>query len=331
MINQAVNRFYQETGLVMNSFITEKNTEIVLMYHDYELKFDALIVPFIQKEKLGFIKSSLSQFKNIPLIITALVGMDTANLLRKLRINFIDTAGNVFINVPPLLINIKGNRTDVKRKLRPSAFNKERTVAFSAGALKIIFTLLCNPDLEKNTYREIAQMADSALGTVHSTIKHLEKIGYLIEQNGTKKIINKDKLLQQWLNDYPIKLQPKFFYGRFQLDNIDIIDKLDLKYYSALSGGETAAAMLTNYLRPFIHTLYIKEQFGEFILKNHLKRNINGNFFIYKKFWNFEDDNTENDLVPTILIYADLMITADNRNIETAKLIYEKEIVRYIK
>ncbi len=49
-----------------------------------------------------------------------------------------------------------------------------------------------------------------------------------------------------------------------------------------------------------------------------------------KKFWNFEDNDYPGMTHP-ILIYADLLATGDPRNIETAKIIYEKDIVRYIK
>ena len=88
---------------------------------------------------------------------------------------------------------------------------------------------------------------------------------------------------------------------------------------------------MTNYLRPFFHTIYIGDKLGEFILKNRLKKNPNGNIILMKKFWNFDDDNTKNNLVPAILIYTDLMITADPRNIETANIIYEREIAGYLK
>jgi hypothetical protein len=37
------------------------------------------------------------------------------------------------------------------------------------------------------------------------------------------------------------------------------------------------------------------------------------------------------DLVPPLLIYADLMATGDTRNIETARMIYEKELSKYFR
>lgn len=49
-----------------------------------------------------------------------------------------------------------------------------------------------------------------------------------------------------------------------------------------------------------------------------------------KKFWNFENPEYPGITHP-ILVYADLIAAGDPRNIEAAKIIYEKEIVRYIK
>ena len=93
---------------------------------------------------------------------------------------------------------------------------------------------------------------------------------------------------------------------------------------------KAAAAKLTNYLRPFIYTVYIGDRQGEFILKNQLTKDPKGKLVLMKKFWNFEN-NDYPGLTHPILIYADLLATGDPRNIETAKIIYEKDIVRYIR
>ena len=47
-------------------------------------------------------------------------------------------------------------------------------------------------------------------------------------------------------------------------------------------------------------------------------------------FWEFEYPWKNRNIVPPILIYADLLATGDTRNIETADIIYEQEIDRFI-
>lgn len=326
IIDRAVTRFEEETGLRLTPYFTDERIDVVLKEKEYDLKFNGEVKLLIDKAKLGLIKNQLNRFDNIPLLITWYANPETIDLLKNLGINFIDAAGNAYINVPPLHINIKGNKLDKTKKTKPAVAGK-----FQTAQLQIIFTLLCNPDLEKNTYREIAQMANVALGTVVFTFKYLENLGYItVLKNGDKKLVNKKLLLKEWLNGYPAKIKPKYLLGRYQADDPDQIKKINLQNFHALWGGETAAAKLTNYLRPLIHTIYIGDKLGEFILKNRLKKNPNGNIILMKKFWDFNDDYTTNDLVPAILTYTDLIITADPRNIETANIIYEREIAGHL-
>ena len=327
IVDRALARFEEETGLRLIPYFTNEKMDVVLREKEYDLKFNGEVKLLIDKAKLGLIKNQLNRFDNIPLLITLCANPANIEVLKTLEINFIDAAGNAYINVPPLYINIKGNKLDTPKNAKGITTGK-----FQTAGLQIIFTLLCNPNLEKNTYREIAQMANVALGTVVFTFKYLENLGYItILKNGDKKLVNKNLLLKEWLTGYPVRVKPKYTLGNYQTDDPEMIKNINVQNYGALFGGETAAAKMTNYLRPLIHTVFIGDRIGEFILKNRLKKNPNGNIILMKKFWNFDDDYAKNNLVPAILIYTDLMITADPRNIETANIIFEREVAGYLK
>jgi hypothetical protein len=45
---------------------------------------------------------------------------------------------------------------------------------------------------------------------------------------------------------------------------------------------------------------------------------------ILKAFWNLPDNEQYANVVPPLLAYADLMATGEGRNLETARLIYDK-------
>ena len=95
-------------------------------------------------------------------------------------------------------------------------------------------------------------------------------------------------------------------------------------------GRRRSGSKINKLFKSFhIYNIHCDRQ-GEFILKNRLKKDPKGNLILMKKFWNFEDTDYPGMTHP-ILIYADLLATGDPRNIETAKIIYEKDIVRYIK
>ncbi len=191
--------------------------------------------------------------------------------------------------------------------------------------------MLCNPGEENKPYRVMANTANIANGAVAWAIKDLKKLGYLIDMGKKgRRLIKKKELLQRWVNLYAELLRPKLLIGRYTTDNTDWWKNQDIINVNALYGGETGAALLTKYLKPQNHTIYTKDNYGKLLLQLKLKNDPNGNIEVLKQFWNFEDTRAEKNLVNPVLIYADLLATGDNRNIETANLIYNNEIIRYI-
>jgi hypothetical protein len=94
---------------------------------------------------------------------------------------------------------------------------------------------------------------------------------------------------------------------------------------------EAAAAWLTEYLKPQKITIYANQPISRFLMRNKIKKDPDGNIEILRVFWNFEVDWHKKKVVPPLLIYADLLATGDARNIETARMIYENELNRYIR
>jgi len=66
----------------------------------------------------------------------------------------------------------KGNKPT--EELRQELLNR----AFKVRGLQILFALLCNPGLENQPLREMAKVADVALGTVQWVLKDLNTMGY---------------------------------------------------------------------------------------------------------------------------------------------------------
>ena len=66
------------------------------------------------------------------------------------------------------------------------------------------------------------------------------------------------------------------------------------------------------------------------MIKNRLKKDVNGDIELLSTFWDFEYPWQYKELAPPLLIYADLMATANDRNIKTAKMIYDEYLARLI-
>ena len=270
----------------------------------------------IHKEKL-----------NYPLLlVTKYVNAQMAEQFRLDGIEFIDTAGNAFINQPPIYIFIKGNKPP--EDVRKAPLRR----AFKPAGLRIIYAFLCNPGLENKTYREIAAVTDVALGTVDWIMKELKDLGFLLDMGERRnKLTQREDLLQRWVTAYPEQLRPKLILGRYR-GEYGWWQQKKLDPLTAQWGGEVAAERLTQYLKPEVITIYTTaQQLNQLLLGNRLKKDPEGDVEILERFWKPVEMWQYEDLVHPILVYADLLATGNQRNIETAKMIYEQHIIRLIR
>jgi len=96
-------------------------------------------------------------------------------------------------------------------------------------------------------------------------------------------------------------------------------------------GGEIAAKYHTQYLKPQLVTLYAAKQPDDMIVRQKLRKDPQGDVEILKRFWNFPKLDERANVVPALLVYADLLATGDERNIETARMIYEQYLAGLIR
>lgn len=255
------------------------------------------------------------------LVVTIYTPPEAAARLRDAGIQFIDTVGNAFINQPPLLMFVQGNKPEKEQ-------NPLQTARIFRGvALKIVYLFLCKPELVERPYRELAGMTNVALGTVKSTMTELIQKGFIFDMGKKgKKLQNKKKLFEHWIAAYPDFLKPKLLLGRFRGDG-EWWKDLALDPTLAQWGGEVAAAKLTGYLKPGTVTLYaVKQHLGELVIANRLKKDPQGDIEILERFWPLDNGFDECDTVHPIIIYADLIAMGDQRTMETARILYERHI-----
>ena len=332
ILHRAIDMFRKNTGLTIEIEPHPLNANyrpdavIKIIWQDLEFFFEAEIKNIITHATLGGAVEKLNLFKEKGILIARYITPQIADELRKMNIPFIDTAGNAYINEPPLFIFLKGN------KLAHDYQVNRPTRTFRPAGLQVLFALLCNPGLENAPFREIAQKANVALGTVGWIIYDLRRLDYLIETKlKIRKLIRKEDLLNRWVTAYPEQLRPKMMIGFYRVDNLGWWKNAEIENFNVFWGGEVAAAWLTEYLKPQKITIYANQPINRFLMKNKIKKDPNGDIEILRVFWNFETDELDKNIVPPLLIYADLLATGDARNIETARMIYEKELNRYIR
>lgn len=239
--------------------------------------------------------------------------------LRKNEIAYLEANGNIYLKEPGIYLWIDNQKPIQQEK-------EQVNRAFTKTGLRVIFHFLLNEEIVNNPYRNIAQMTDIGLGNVNNVINGLKQAGFLLKMNkGAYKLANKKELLEKWMVAYEEKLKPALHIGNFRFLKEE--DHKNWKHVpimpgKTLWGGEPAADLMTNYLRPDVLTLYTEETRNELIKHYRLIPDEKGKVRVYKKFWNY--DEVKNNTVDPVLVYADLMNTGDGRCMETAKKLFDE-------
>ncbi|CAN5860942.1 type IV toxin-antitoxin system AbiEi family antitoxin [soil metagenome] len=241
--------------------------------------------------------------------------------LRRQGIAYLDGAGNIFLRTPAQFVWVEGHKLP-ERKEQPASR------IFGKAGLKVMFLFLQHAEFVNATYREIAAAAGVSLGSLNPIFKGLQEEGYLLSLDGKRYILDQKKeLFEKWVTAYGQVLKPSLYVGNFRFlkkEDFQNWGKIRLKDQDTQWGGEPAGAILTNYLQPEMLTLYTTESKQDLIRNYRLIPDQSGPVKAYQKFWaNPEGDQ---DLVPPLLVYADLMGTGDRRCIETAQKIYDTKL-----
>jgi hypothetical protein len=246
----------------------------------------------------------------------------------RLDLQFLDTAGNAYLRAPGLYVFVQGE----KRHEPAVEGTGGPTRGGTATALRAAFVVLCRPELLNAPYREIAGAAGIGLGTVGWTFFDLERRGYLAaaRQRRNRRLLEPTRLLDEWVTNYPIRLRPKLNPRRFRAPDPGWWEQAHLPD-GARWGGEVAAAKLTGHLKPATATLYLelataREALATLVREHRLRTDPQGNVEILDAFWTLPAQDAPPDVVPPLLVYADLMATLDPRNLEVARRIREQHL-----
>lgn len=256
------------------------------------------------------------------LLVADYVDTKASEFLKNHQCHFIDSVGNAYLNFGSVFVYITGNKAPKK----PAESKPSR--AFQSTGLKLIFNLLCHPDdILNRSYRDLSEICGVSLGSIGWIINDLKAAGYLsLTENDQRKWADRNGLIQRWVVAYAEKLRPKLLLGYYKSLQRDWYKTVDPKSFSASWGGEVAADHLTHYLKSEFSTVYTDESLGKLVLLNGLKEvpeKSTANVEVLQKFWHFDNPKTP-DLVPPLLVYADLIASGDSRNMETANIIYRE-------
>jgi hypothetical protein len=279
------------------------------------LRYSAEIRPAVGPALLGHVAIGFGEDKEGRVLVTDYVTPPMADKLRLLDIQFIDAAGNAFLKGNGLLVFVSGRRPRVRRTA-----GKTLRV-FRPSGLRTIFALLSVPELVGAPQREIARAAGVALGSVAHVLNGLRELGFIAETSGTRRLLHRERLTHQWTEAYVRSFEPTLGLGRFSAPAANWWRRADLNRSGAQWGGETAAAVLQRHIIPELAILYSTEIPRRLLSRQHLKADPEGNVVVRRRFWSFETATPRLDVVPPLLVYADLVAAGDARSLAAAEQI----------
>ena len=258
------------------------------------------------------------------LLVTTRVSAGQGRALRDAGVQFMDTVGNCYLDFAGFYLFVLGQKGAEPVMLRPSR------PSFSAAEVRLIFHYLTDPKLTDDprnalinrTYREVSETAGVSLGSVTSTRAALNAMGFLNETSEGLSLVNRRDLMERWVSAYTTRLRPKFTVNRYRAPHPDWWTQVAMDPKTALWGGEPAAQRLTRYLKPEIITIYRLGNLSPFILKHDLRVDREGKVEILDAFWS-SPDIRKGDCVHPLLVYADLIASGIDRDIETARVLHD--------
>lgn len=236
------------------------------------------------------------------------VSTRAADALRSRRVNFVDAAGNAYIDLDDWYIDVRGRRSDNQADEAPPLRTPRN--AFSTKRAQVIFAILQWEGLHDADVRTVAHVAGTSVGLAHRTLTELRHDADLWPSSHE----SRERLLMAWLAAYPSGLGAAHQLGRFQSSDLKAIS-------GAVSvSGDPAVPQL---LKPSEAVVYVDELSAELVAQNRWARDPRGNVVVKKRFWRDPDDPqpTEPSMAPTLLVLADLLSSADPRRREAASVL----------
>jgi hypothetical protein len=249
--------------------------------------------------------------------------------LKEAGINFIDTAGNLFLRQEPgLHLSVEGKKPQTILKETP-------TRLFQPSGLALLFGLLAEPESVNWSYRDLARENSVALGTVGWIMRDLREQGY-VEPLGKDRLqlIRKKELLERWLNGYATRLRPKLLVGEFvdptsDLDGVvDAFEKYALEQHMqwGLTGGFGAFELLHHYRGMALSIFVEKWILDTALVALRLLPHEGGDVKVLRSFspqvFRTLDGQTGHPVAHPLLVYAELLFQNGDRELETARQLY---------
>lgn len=302
--------------------------ELIVHAGGRDHRFEVVVRPHLTRGSAGTLVARIGDPGAQTLVVSERIAPTVAEILRAGKLNYLDAAGNCFIHNGPLVIMIEGQKAETHRKTEPVR-------AFQEAGLRLIFQLLLDEERASATYRDLAGLAGVSRGAVGYVMADLMELGFVVDVGGSRRRLTKREALRdRWTVGYGERLRPKLFRGRYRFVDDDQRRRwrgMPIGEVEARWGGEPAAALMTDYIRPEVFTLYSDAPPRGLAQRLQVVPDEAGPIELFSRFWSEaailgHTPETDAPVVPALLAYADLIASGVQRNLEVARGLVEPEI-----
>lgn len=242
------------------------------------------------------------------LVMTTQVAARTADRFRRSGIQYIDTAGNAWIEFGDTLIDIRGRTLPGVRRTA----GRQRESLLSPRRAQVVFALLAWPHLWRAPTREVSRAAGVSVGLAHGALQSLEGQGYARDVSPGRL-----SLLDVWTAAYPTGLGPRLALAAFHGDPTSLERVAEAE--DVLVSG---AAAIADVVSAPTMSVYVSHLDPRLPIVNRWRVDGEPNIFVRRKFWETpisERPAAEPGVAPWPLVYADLIGTGDPRLLSMAE------------
>lgn len=246
-------------------------------------------------------------------LVTEQVSAETAELLRRRGVEFIDTAGNAYLDNPGFLVVISGKR---------SAATTSNTDGVRVGnaALQVAFVLLRDEDAAGLSVRDLGARAGVSHGAAAAALHAFDARGWVrnLGRSG-QPIIDRPGMLAGWLAGFANQLGPKLEITRALAPGTsgpstwarevwgELLPGVDLL------GGEAAAELAGHDIRGSTASVYVQAWNTATMKRLRLVPVRDGPISVRSAFAPHMEDPNDQRLVDPLLVLADVAAIPDER------------------
>jgi hypothetical protein len=261
-------------------------------------------------------------------LVTRLLSSALVEQCRHLNIQFLDASGNCFLNQPGIFVFVSGRKA-------PGAIKPAVTRGLTPAALRLMFAILGQPSILDSNVRRMADIACISHGAAGTALVMLENIGLVGKSaSGQRMLLQPGRWLDTWTEGYLGRVRPKLETLRMSSPTplSSLLERVSPAMREVILGGEQAAAYSGLGLKPGALTLYIDRQradvMRDLVHDLKLRKDLDGNVELVEIFWN-TGELPSFPTVPDALIYADLIGSGNERNLEIAATL-RKRIIDHV-